>query len=68
MMCEAGSDTIASICSDCLTDRVPCLFTCVDIPDRVHAATIAGVAPTYLKMPLHHSEGAARAMDLCFSV
>jgi pimeloyl-ACP methyl ester carboxylesterase len=33
-------------------------------PDRVHTATIAGVAPTYLKMPLHHSEGAARAMEL----
>ena len=33
-------------------------------PDRVHTATIMGVAPTYLKMPLHHSEGAARAMDL----
>jgi pimeloyl-ACP methyl ester carboxylesterase len=33
-------------------------------PDRVHTATIAGVAPTYLKMPLHHSEAAARAMEL----
>jgi pimeloyl-ACP methyl ester carboxylesterase len=33
-------------------------------PDRVHTATIAGVAPMYLKMPLHHSEGAARAMEL----
>jgi pimeloyl-ACP methyl ester carboxylesterase len=32
-------------------------------PERVHTATIIGVAPTYLKMPLHHSEAAARAME-----
>ena len=33
-------------------------------PDRVHTATIIGVAPTYLKMPLYHSQAAARAMEL----
>jgi pimeloyl-ACP methyl ester carboxylesterase len=33
-------------------------------PDRVHVATIMGVAPTYLRMPLYHSQAAARAMDL----
>ena len=33
-------------------------------PDRVRCATIMGVAPTYLKMPLYHSQAAARAMDL----
>jgi pimeloyl-ACP methyl ester carboxylesterase len=33
-------------------------------PEHVHCATIMGVAPTYLKMPLYHSQAAARAMDL----
>ncbi len=33
-------------------------------PDHVHTATIMGVVPTYLRMPLYHSEAAARAMDL----
>jgi pimeloyl-ACP methyl ester carboxylesterase len=33
-------------------------------PDHVHTATLIGVAPTYLKMPLYHSQAAARAMDL----
>jgi pimeloyl-ACP methyl ester carboxylesterase len=33
-------------------------------PDHVHTATIIGVAPTYLKMPLYHSQAAARAMEL----
>jgi len=33
-------------------------------PDHVHTATILGVAPTYLKMPLYHSQAAARAMEL----
>jgi len=36
-------------------------------PQRVHTATLIGVAPTYLKMPLHHSEAAARAIDLLFA-
>jgi pimeloyl-ACP methyl ester carboxylesterase len=35
-------------------------------PDRVRSATIMGVAPTYLKMPLYHSQVAARAMELLF--
>lgn len=33
-------------------------------PEHVHAAILAGVVPTYLKMPLYHSEAARRAMDL----
>jgi len=33
-------------------------------PERVRCATIMGVAPTYLKMPLYHSQAAARAMEL----
>jgi pimeloyl-ACP methyl ester carboxylesterase len=33
-------------------------------PERVHTATIMGVAPTYLKMPLYHAQAAARAMEL----
>jgi pimeloyl-ACP methyl ester carboxylesterase len=33
-------------------------------PEHVRSAILAAVAPTDLKMPLHHSESAARAMDL----
>jgi pimeloyl-ACP methyl ester carboxylesterase len=33
-------------------------------PDHVRSAILAAVAPTDLKMPLHHSESGARAMDL----
>ncbi len=33
-------------------------------PERVRCAIIMGVAPTYLKMPLYHSQAAARAMEL----
>jgi pimeloyl-ACP methyl ester carboxylesterase len=33
-------------------------------PDRVRTATLMGVAPTYLRMPMYHAEAAARAMDL----
>lgn len=33
-------------------------------PEHVHTATLMGVAPTYLKMPLYHSQAAARSMDL----
>jgi pimeloyl-ACP methyl ester carboxylesterase len=33
-------------------------------PERVRTATLMGVAPTYLKMPMYHAEAAARAMDL----
>ena len=33
-------------------------------PEHVRSAILLGVAPTDLKMPLHHSESAARAMDL----
>src|SRR5205814_9642382 len=33
-------------------------------PDHVHTATLMGVAPTYLRMPMYHSEAAARAMNL----
>ena len=33
-------------------------------PEHVRSAILIGVAPTDLKMPLHHSESAARAMDL----
>ena len=36
-------------------------------PERVRSAILMGVAPTDLKMPLHHSESAARAMDLLLS-
>jgi pimeloyl-ACP methyl ester carboxylesterase len=32
--------------------------------DRVRSAILMGVAPTYLKMPLHHARAAKRAMDL----
>jgi pimeloyl-ACP methyl ester carboxylesterase len=32
--------------------------------DRVRSAILVGVAPTYLKMPLHHASAAKRAMDL----
>jgi pimeloyl-ACP methyl ester carboxylesterase len=33
-------------------------------PGHVHTATILGVAPTYMKLPLYHSQAAARAMEL----
>jgi len=33
-------------------------------PEHVRSAILLAVAPTDLKMPLHHSEAAARAMDL----
>jgi pimeloyl-ACP methyl ester carboxylesterase len=33
-------------------------------PEHVRSAILFAVAPTDLKMPLHHSESAARAMDL----
>jgi pimeloyl-ACP methyl ester carboxylesterase len=33
-------------------------------PENVRSVILAAVAPTDLKMPLHHSESAARAMDL----
>jgi pimeloyl-ACP methyl ester carboxylesterase len=33
-------------------------------PDRVRSAVLMGVAPTYLRMPLHHAAAARRAMDL----
>ncbi len=33
-------------------------------PEHVHAVILAGVVPPGLKMPLHHSEAARRAMDL----
>jgi pimeloyl-ACP methyl ester carboxylesterase len=33
-------------------------------PDRVRCAILTGVAPTYLKMPLHHARAAKRAIDL----
>lgn len=33
-------------------------------PDHVRSAILVGVAPTYLKMPLHHARAAKRAMDL----
>jgi len=33
-------------------------------PDHVRSAILLAVAPTDLKMPLHHSEAAERAMDL----
>jgi pimeloyl-ACP methyl ester carboxylesterase len=32
-------------------------------PDRVHTVTLFGVAPTYLKIPMYHSQAAARAMN-----
>ena len=36
-------------------------------PEHVRSAILLGVAPTDLKMPLHHAEGGARAMDLLLS-
>jgi pimeloyl-ACP methyl ester carboxylesterase len=33
-------------------------------PEHVRSAILLGVAPTDLKMPLHHAEAGARAMDL----
>jgi pimeloyl-ACP methyl ester carboxylesterase len=33
-------------------------------PDRVRSAILMGVAPTYLKIPLHHARSAKRALDL----
>jgi pimeloyl-ACP methyl ester carboxylesterase len=33
-------------------------------PERVRCAILTGVAPTYLKVPLHHARAAKRAMDL----
>ena len=32
-------------------------------PDHVHTITLMGVAPTYLKMPMYHSQAAERAMN-----
>jgi pimeloyl-ACP methyl ester carboxylesterase len=36
-------------------------------PEHVRSAILLAVAPTDLKMPLHHAESAARAMDLLLS-
>ena len=36
-------------------------------PEHVRSAILLGVAPTDLKMPLHHAESGARAMDLLLS-
>jgi pimeloyl-ACP methyl ester carboxylesterase len=36
-------------------------------PEHVRSAILVAVAPTDLKMPLHHSESGARAMDLLLS-
>ena len=36
-------------------------------PEHVRSAILLAVAPTDLKMPLHHSESGARAMDLLLS-
>jgi pimeloyl-ACP methyl ester carboxylesterase len=36
-------------------------------PEHVRSAILLGVAPTDLKMPLHHAEAGARAMDLLLS-
>ena len=36
-------------------------------PEHMRSAILLGVAPTDLKMPLRHSESAARAMDLLLS-
>jgi len=33
-------------------------------PEPVRTATLIGVAPTYLKMPMYHAQAAARALDL----
>ena len=33
-------------------------------PDHVRTITLVGVAPTYLRMPMYHSESANRAMNL----
>ena len=33
-------------------------------PEHVHVATIIGVVPTCMRMPLYHSQAAARAMNL----
>src|SRR5204863_7656899 len=33
-------------------------------PERVRTATLIGVAPTYLRMPMYHAQAAARAMEL----
>lgn len=35
-------------------------------PEHVRSAILLGVAPTDLKMPLHHAEGGARAIELLF--
>ncbi|HEU0275505.1 MAG TPA: alpha/beta hydrolase [Candidatus Udaeobacter sp.] len=35
-------------------------------PEHVRSAILLGVAPTDLKMPLHHAESGARAIDLLF--
>jgi pimeloyl-ACP methyl ester carboxylesterase len=33
-------------------------------PEHVHTITLIGVAPTYLRMPMYHSQAADRAMNL----
>src|SRR5690242_3740763 len=33
-------------------------------PEHVHTVTLMGVAPTYLRMPMYHSQSADRAMNL----
>jgi pimeloyl-ACP methyl ester carboxylesterase len=44
-----------------------CLVYMRQHPDRVRSAILMGVAPTYLKMPLHHARAAKRAIDLLFA-
>ena len=44
-----------------------CLVYMRQHPDRVRSVILMGVAPTYLKMPLHHARAAKRAIDLLFA-
>ena len=66
MMCEAGSEYDRIDLFGLSYGSRAVLVYMRQHPDRVHAATIAGVVPTYLKMPLHHSEGQRAPWTSCF--
>src|SRR5215471_8877391 len=62
--CERGSVMTGSISSDGRMERAPCWFTCGSIRSMCAARSCCALHRVDLKMPLHHSEAAERAIDL----
>src|SRR6266403_728805 len=61
--CAPGWVTTGLIFSDCRMERAALVYL-RQHPEHVRSAILLAVAPTDLKMPLHHAASGARAMDL----